>query len=70
MYQRSGDLSSVTREELRAFKAAWLPFDKDGTGYIPIEIFPRLLAVCTHSSKIDLKLTCSAFERSFFNVDL
>lgn len=43
MYQRSGDSSAVSREELRKFKQAWSKFDPDGTGYIPKETFPRLL---------------------------
>lgn len=43
MYQRSGDSSAVSREELRKFKQAWSKFDPDGTGYISKKVFPRLL---------------------------
>ena len=45
VYQRSGDSSQVSREEVRKFKQAWARFDPDGHGYIPIDKFPRLLAV-------------------------
>jgi len=44
VYQRSGDSSQVSREEVRKFKQAWAKFDPDGHGYIPIDKFPRLLA--------------------------
>ncbi|TGZ76287.1 hypothetical protein EX30DRAFT_399378 [Ascodesmis nigricans] len=44
VYQRSGDSSAVSREELRKFKQAWAKFDPAGTGYIPKDQFPRLLA--------------------------
>ena len=70
VYQRSGDLSIVTREELRKFKAAWLPFDPDGTGYISIEKFPRLLAVCTRFSTLRRLLTFTATEWRFLAVYL
>ncbi|KAI5776754.1 Ion transport protein-domain-containing protein [Geopyxis carbonaria] len=43
VYQRSGDSSSVSREEIRKFKQAWSKFDPDGSGYIPKDKFPRLL---------------------------
>ncbi|KAJ9661937.1 calcium channel protein [Neophaeococcomyces mojaviensis] len=43
VYQRSGGLSIVTREEIRRFKQAWAEFDPRGTGYISKEAFPRLL---------------------------
>ncbi|KAF8440127.1 Ion transport protein-domain-containing protein [Terfezia claveryi] len=43
VYQRSGNLSSVSRDEIRAFKYAWAKFDPDGTGYIPKEDFAKLL---------------------------
>lgn len=43
MYQRSGNLSSLSRDEIRAFKYAWSKFDPEGTGYIPIEDFAKLL---------------------------
>lgn len=43
VYQRSGGLSIVTREEIRRFKSAWAEFDPKGTGYISEEVFPRLL---------------------------
>ena len=43
VYQRSGDLSKVSREEIRRFKSAWADFDPKGTGYISKESFPRLL---------------------------
>lgn len=43
VYQRSGNLSAVSRDEMRRFKDAWLQFDPTGTGYIPVEKFPRLL---------------------------
>jgi Ca2+-binding EF-hand superfamily protein len=45
VYQRSGDSSQVSREEIRKFKQAWAKFDPDGTGYIPKDKFPRLLGV-------------------------
>lgn len=44
MYQRSGNLSAVSRDELRKFKDAWLQFDPTGTGYITIDDFPKLLS--------------------------
>ena len=43
VYQRSSGLSVVTREEIRRFKQAWATFDPEGTGFIPMEVFPRLL---------------------------
>ncbi|KAK5945754.1 calcium channel protein [Knufia obscura] len=43
VYQRSGGLSIVGREEIRRFKTAWAEFDPKGTGYISKETFPRLL---------------------------
>ena len=43
VYQRSSDLSTVSREEIRRFKQAWATYDPDGTGYISMEVFPRLL---------------------------
>lgn len=43
VYQRSGGLSIVTREEVRNFKAAWAEFDPKGTGWVSKERFPRLL---------------------------
>ena len=43
MYQRSGNLSAVSRDETRAFKYAWSKFDPEGTGYIPKEDFGKLL---------------------------
>lgn len=45
VYQRSSGLSVISREEIRRFKEAWAEFDPGGTGYIAIEIFPRLLRV-------------------------
>lgn len=45
VYQRSSGLSVITREEVRRFKQAWAEFDPNGTGYIPREVFPRLLGV-------------------------
>ena len=45
VYQRSSELSKVTREEIRRFKQAWATYDPDGTGYISKEAFPRLLGV-------------------------
>lgn len=43
VYQRSNGLSVVSREEIRRFKQAWATFDPDGTGFIPVDVFPRLL---------------------------
>ena len=43
VYQRSSGLSVVSREEIRRFKQAWATFDPEGTGFIPLEVFPRLL---------------------------
>ena len=43
VYQRSSGLSVVTREEIRRFKQAWATFDPEGTGFIPADVFPRLL---------------------------
>lgn len=43
VYQRSGDLAKVSRDEIRRFKQAWAEFDPRGTGYISKEAFPRLL---------------------------
>ncbi|KAI9851648.1 MAG: calcium channel protein [Thelocarpon superellum] len=43
VYQRSNGLSVVSREETRRFKQAWATFDPEGTGFIPKEVFPRLL---------------------------
>jgi len=43
VYQRSGNLSLVSRDEIRAFKYAWAKFDPEGTGYIPKEDFTKLL---------------------------
>ncbi|KAK5100599.1 calcium channel protein [Lithohypha guttulata] len=43
VYQRSGELAKVSREEIRRFKQAWAEFDPKGTGYISKEAFPRLL---------------------------
>ena len=43
VYQRSSGLSVINREEIRRFKQAWATFDPEGTGFIPREVFPRLL---------------------------
>ena len=43
VYQQSGGRSIVSREEIRRFKHAWSDFDPNGTGWIPKEVFPRLL---------------------------
>lgn len=43
VYQRSSGLSVVNRNEIRRFKQAWATYDPEGTGFIPKEIFPRLL---------------------------
>ena len=43
VYQRSSGLVKVNREEIRRFKQAWATYDPEGTGFIPKEIFPRLL---------------------------
>ena len=43
VYQRSSGLSVVSREEIRRFKQAWATFDPEGTGFIPADVFPRLL---------------------------
>ena len=43
VYQRSSGHSIVNRKEIRKFKQAWATFDPDGTGFIPKDIFPRLL---------------------------
>ncbi len=54
VYQRSSGLSVVTREEIRRFKEAWATFDPEGTGFIPKEVFPRLLGV-----SLKLRLLCA-----------
>ena len=43
VYQRSSGLSVINRKEIRRFKQAWATFDPEGTGFIPKEVFPRLL---------------------------
>jgi voltage-dependent calcium channel len=45
VYQRSGGLSAVSREEIRRFKQAWALFDPNGTGFISKTVFPKLLGV-------------------------
>jgi len=45
VYQRSSGLSVISREEIRRFKQAWAEFDPHGTGFIPRDVFPRLLGV-------------------------
>lgn len=37
VYHRSGPCSLITRQEIRKFKQAWMRFDPDGTGFIPLE---------------------------------
>ena len=44
VYQRSSGLSVVNRKEIRRFKQAWATYDPEGTGFIPKDIFPRLLS--------------------------
>jgi len=44
VYQKSSDLSIVTREEIRRFKQAWATYDPEGTGFIDKDVFPRLLS--------------------------
>ena len=43
VYQRSSGLLVINRKEIRRFKQAWATFDPEGTGFIPREVFPRLL---------------------------
>jgi len=43
VYQRSSGLSVINRKEIRRFKQAWATFDPEGTGFIPKDVFPRLL---------------------------
>ena len=43
VYQRSS--FAISREEIRRFKEAWATLDRDGTGFISREAFPRLLGV-------------------------
>ena len=43
VYQRSGGMGAVDRDEIRRFKEAWRSVDPSGTGYISKEAFPRLL---------------------------
>ena len=43
VYQRSGGLPIVDRDEIRRFKEAWRSVDPAGTGFISKEQFPRLL---------------------------
>jgi hypothetical protein len=45
VYQRSSGLSVISREEVRRFKQAWAEFDPNGTGFIKLDVFPRLLGV-------------------------
>ena len=45
VYQRSGGMAVISRDEIRRFKQAWSEFDPNGTGYISKEAFPRLLGV-------------------------
>lgn len=56
VYQRSGGLSVITREEIRNFKQAWSFFDPDGTGFISKDAFPRLLRVCFSHNKLQSRL--------------
>ena len=43
VYQRSSASAVINRKELRRFKQAWATYDPEGTGWIPKEVFPRLL---------------------------
>ena len=48
VYQRSSGMFVLSRDEIRRFKEAWATYDRDGTGYISRETFPRLLGVSDH----------------------
>ncbi|EEP81058.1 conserved hypothetical protein [Uncinocarpus reesii 1704] len=43
VYQRSSGLYAVSREEIRRFNQKRATFDPDGTGYLSLDQFPRLL---------------------------
>ena len=43
VYQRSSGLAVINRKELRRFKQAWATYDPEGTGWISMDVFPRLL---------------------------
>ncbi|CCU75102.1 calcium-channel protein CCH1 [Blumeria hordei DH14] len=43
VYQNSGGLNKLNREELRHFKKAWATLDPSGSGFITKDQFPRLL---------------------------
>ena len=43
VYQRSSGLAVINRKELRRFKQAWATYDPEGSGWIPKDVFPRLL---------------------------
>ena len=43
VYQTSRGLAVINRKEIRRFKQAWATFDPEGTGFIPRDVFPRLL---------------------------
>ncbi|ODQ55958.1 hypothetical protein SAICODRAFT_47407, partial [Saitoella complicata NRRL Y-17804] len=43
VYQRSGKISLVSRDELRRYKDAWRRFDKKATGYIQAEDLSKFL---------------------------
>ncbi|KAI5302638.1 calcium channel protein [Ascosphaera pollenicola] len=59
VYQRSSESTTLSREEIRHFKAAWAKFDPHGTGFIPREDFPRLLKHL--SGKFDMRIFSGAF---------
>ncbi|KAF3215696.1 calcium channel protein [Orbilia oligospora] len=44
VYQQSGAHNKLSREDIRRFKRAWSRIDPRGTGFIPPEKLPRLLA--------------------------
>jgi hypothetical protein len=54
VYQRSSGLSVISREEIRRFKQAWAEYDPNGSGFISMTAFPRLLGV-SGSKMIDLE---------------
>ncbi|KAF3910270.1 hypothetical protein ABW21_db0205254 [Orbilia brochopaga] len=44
VYQQSGAHNKLSREDIRRFKRAWSHIDPKGSGFIPPEKLPRLLA--------------------------
>jgi len=48
VFQQAGNHQAVSREDIRRFKQAWSKYDPQGLGYLPVDVFPRLLKVWSH----------------------